>query len=299
MENLGLNLEDFEGSGIEKGFIGDISKGKKVPVGTVTNGYKKMGEGKWVPVKKDKKSKSSPVVKEGKYQKTWQTQKYVKAGNIELVGDKHSSPSKQVYKINKDKEQVGSFSYDKDSGSYNLLDGTKQSFQNIDELVKFSKENLTSTNPNQEEDTYFSDGADRQPIRKVQVGKFLLDGSKSDIKVGVYDGENQVGEVYFDEDDNGFWTSGSGSNILLKKEGGQTWYPSIQKIVDTLKDNQGSSNTGKDVAERMKSSKWGGQSTFPTSVIEKVSKMDNVTREDLEKVVPDYIAGSELTKVLK
>lgn len=52
MENLGLNLEDFKGSGIDKGFVNNnLEKGKAVPVGTVSNGYKKMAEGKWVPVK--------------------------------------------------------------------------------------------------------------------------------------------------------------------------------------------------------------------------------------------------------
>jgi len=39
----------------------DIEKGRKVPIGTVHNGLKKIAEGKWVPVKKDKKPKSISV----------------------------------------------------------------------------------------------------------------------------------------------------------------------------------------------------------------------------------------------
>ena len=41
----------------------NIEKGKRVPVGTVSRGYKKVAEGKWVPVK-DEKKKESPK-KEG------------------------------------------------------------------------------------------------------------------------------------------------------------------------------------------------------------------------------------------
>ena len=55
---------------------------------------------------------------EGKYQKVWQTQKYVKADGIELVGDKHASPADQVYQINKNKKQVGSFSFDRETDGY-------------------------------------------------------------------------------------------------------------------------------------------------------------------------------------
>jgi len=38
--------------------LGNIEKGRKVPIGTVSRGFKKVAEGKWVPVKKDKKPKS-------------------------------------------------------------------------------------------------------------------------------------------------------------------------------------------------------------------------------------------------
>lgn len=56
VDNLSLDINAFKGSGIEKGFLDqDLEKGKKVPVGTVTNGYKKVAEGKWMPVKKEKK----------------------------------------------------------------------------------------------------------------------------------------------------------------------------------------------------------------------------------------------------
>lgn len=63
MDNLSLNLEDFKGSNVEKSFLNnDLEKGKKMPIGTVSNGYKKMAEGKWVPVAegKDGYSKDKP-----------------------------------------------------------------------------------------------------------------------------------------------------------------------------------------------------------------------------------------------
>ena len=42
---------------IAKSFsVDEVEKGKKMPIGTVSNGRKKVGEGKWVPVKDDKKA---------------------------------------------------------------------------------------------------------------------------------------------------------------------------------------------------------------------------------------------------
>jgi len=83
---------------------------------------------------------------EGKYQKVWQTEKYLNADGIELVGDKHSSPSDQVYQINKNKKQVGSFSFDRDADGYWLsapsLGFEQESFDTIDDLIKFAKKNL-------------------------------------------------------------------------------------------------------------------------------------------------------------
>jgi len=84
-------------------------------------------------------------------------------------------------------------------------------------------------NEAKEEDMYFSNG------KKVKAGKYILDGSSSDIDIFVYKGKEKVGQVYFDADDNGFWTTGDGSNILVGKKGGSTWYNSIQEIVDFLK----------------------------------------------------------------
>ena len=54
-DNLSLGLDSFKGSDIEKGFNdNDLEKGKILPVGTITNGYKKGADGKWRPVKKEK-----------------------------------------------------------------------------------------------------------------------------------------------------------------------------------------------------------------------------------------------------
>jgi len=36
---------------------GNLMKARKVPVGTVSKGYKKIAEGKWIPVKKERKKK--------------------------------------------------------------------------------------------------------------------------------------------------------------------------------------------------------------------------------------------------
>lgn len=86
---------------------------------------------------------------EGKYQKVWQTQKYVKAGDIELVGDKHSSTTGQSYKIIKNKKEVGSFNFDRNAGSYWLsapsLEGQtniQNYFETIDDIIEFVKKNL-------------------------------------------------------------------------------------------------------------------------------------------------------------
>jgi len=49
-----LNDSDFFKSvGIDEG--GNLMKSKKMPIGTVSKGYKKVAEGKWVPVKNEKK----------------------------------------------------------------------------------------------------------------------------------------------------------------------------------------------------------------------------------------------------
>jgi hypothetical protein len=61
-DNLSLGLDSFEGSDIEKGFTdNDLEKGARVPIGTITNGYIKKAEGKWVAVKKDSKSKNQEL----------------------------------------------------------------------------------------------------------------------------------------------------------------------------------------------------------------------------------------------
>lgn len=54
MGSLSLGTEDFKGSNVEKSFSNNIEKGKAVPIGTVSGGYKKEAEGKWVPVKEGK-----------------------------------------------------------------------------------------------------------------------------------------------------------------------------------------------------------------------------------------------------
>ena len=80
---------------------------------------------------------------EGKYQKVWQTQKYVKAGDIELVGDKHSSPSGQSYTIIKNKKEVGSFNFDSHADSYFLgAPFGSGYFDTVDEIIEFVKKNL-------------------------------------------------------------------------------------------------------------------------------------------------------------
>ena len=38
----------------QKSFENDLEKGKKMPIGTVSKGRKKVAEGKWVEIKDDK-----------------------------------------------------------------------------------------------------------------------------------------------------------------------------------------------------------------------------------------------------
>jgi len=52
-----LNDEDFFKS-VKMTESGELIKAKKLPVGTVSRGMKKVAEGKWEPVKKEKKKKS-------------------------------------------------------------------------------------------------------------------------------------------------------------------------------------------------------------------------------------------------
>jgi len=59
MSKLSLNINSFKGSSIEKGFLEtDIEKAKKMPIGTISRGRKKVAEGKWVPVAKTGKKTS-------------------------------------------------------------------------------------------------------------------------------------------------------------------------------------------------------------------------------------------------
>jgi hypothetical protein len=69
----------------------NIEKGKKVPVGTVSRGYKKMAEGKWVPVK-DEKKKEVPL---GSSEKKMNARKEVKESN------KLTDAEKTYFKENK------------------------------------------------------------------------------------------------------------------------------------------------------------------------------------------------------
>ena len=106
----------------------------------VITGVRKLNKNK-----KDMKPLNE-FLNEGKYQKVWQTEKYINADGIELVGDKHASPADQVYQINKNKKQVGSFSFDRETDGYWLsapsLGFEQESFDTIDDIIKFVKKNL-------------------------------------------------------------------------------------------------------------------------------------------------------------
>ena len=61
-DNLSLGLEHFSNNdNLNKSFDtdNDLQKGKRVPIGTVTGGYKKVAEGKWEAVKKESSKKGS------------------------------------------------------------------------------------------------------------------------------------------------------------------------------------------------------------------------------------------------
>lgn len=59
MENLSLDINAFKGSSVEKGFLqNDLEKGREMPIGTISRGYKKVAKGKWVPVAKTGKKTS-------------------------------------------------------------------------------------------------------------------------------------------------------------------------------------------------------------------------------------------------
>jgi hypothetical protein len=94
-----------------------LKKGKKVPVGTVTGNYKKVAEGKWVPVKKDKSSKTKdaePKTLKGKLQKE------LKNAKVE-----HGSPDVQMYVDN------SSIYWATDSGEFLFI----QDHDGIDDYV--------------------------------------------------------------------------------------------------------------------------------------------------------------------
>lgn len=64
MGNLSLNTDDFKGSPVEKGILdNNLEKGREMPIGTISRGYKKVAKGKWVPVKK---TGQKPSVWDGK-----------------------------------------------------------------------------------------------------------------------------------------------------------------------------------------------------------------------------------------
>jgi len=58
-----LNEDDFfKSTTMDEG--GDLRKARKMPVGTISKGYKKIAEGKWVPVKKGGEKKTQQKLTE-------------------------------------------------------------------------------------------------------------------------------------------------------------------------------------------------------------------------------------------
>lgn len=209
MNKLGLDLEAFKGSGIEKGFQREeIEKGKKVPVGTVTNGYKKIAEGKWVPVKKDGSGKSS-------------------------------------------KTSVGSTGKSVAAKMKNAMAGGQPVFSpsTIDKVSKMGS------------------------VTRADLEKIVPDYvSGSEItKLGVPDTK--------------------GSSKTEQKETSSTSTPK--------ETSPGPSKSGSEIASKMKSSKNGGYSIFSQKDIDKVSKMDSVTEKDIDQMVSDSVPGTEISKLFK
>lgn len=66
-----------------KSFESELMKAKKMPIGTVSNGRKKVAEGKWVPVKKDKQPKKDQPKGKDKQPKTeGQSEKQALMGKV-------------------------------------------------------------------------------------------------------------------------------------------------------------------------------------------------------------------------
>lgn len=90
---------------------------------------------------------SEEFVNEGsKVQDSWSTQKYIKnkkgGDTFEFIGDKHKKPENQTYKIKKNGDVIGSFSFSNGSYSVNLDGKDEDWFDTIDEVVNSVNESL-------------------------------------------------------------------------------------------------------------------------------------------------------------
>jgi hypothetical protein len=87
--------------------------------------------------------------------------------------------------------------------------------------------------------------------------------------------------------------------LVEKLDEGEELTKSLEMLNEELSEFIGEaekeSKPGKEVAKKMRASK----ASFPSDVIKKVEKMDKVTYDDLEEMVPEYIAGKDLFAVLK
>ena len=303
MENLSLGSEDFKGSNVEKSFISNnIEKGKAVPVGTVSNGYKKEAEGKWVPVKegKDGYKKDKPSINtdamadkeqrrkeasEARPKATEEDKAYFKENKEGVMAILEEDPFMSV------KEAIDQYKEESDSkGATEKASTLGKAAQAIEKVAKRFSEDL------QDAVSLFDEGNKSKEVKKAEsgtsdfsLGTDAFEGSGIEKGMGGFEGDTiekgrkvPVGTVT-----NGYKKMAEGKWVPVKKEGKSTSGGSNSQ-----------SNSGKSVASKMKGAMAGGQPVFSPSAIEKVSKMDKVTYSDLEKIVPDYVAGKELSKVL-